>query len=113
MFPKGRAELNETDIQAAERELFEETGLKIVQWLRKEPFVERYQFIRARQKIYKEARYFPAIVSGSVVLQREEVLSGRWEEATTAVSCVSFPEMKRLIRQVVEWLPPEVTNTYT
>lgn len=111
LFPKGHAEPNESDLQAAERELFEETGLKIVQWLRKEPFVERYQFVRARQKIYKEAKYFPAIVTGSVVLQTEEVLAGRWEEATVAASHISFPEMKRLVRQIVDWLPIQGPNT--
>jgi 8-oxo-dGTP pyrophosphatase MutT (NUDIX family) len=108
LFPKGHAEQNETDIQAAERELFEETGLKIVRWLRSDPFVERYRFVRGKQSIYKEAKYFPAIVTGSVVLQTEEVLAGKWEEAITAASHVSFPEMKRLVRQLIDWLPTQV-----
>lgn len=103
LLPKGRPEPGETKRETASRELTEETGLRVVQWLRDEPFMERYQFFRGQKRVYKEACYFLALVSGTVSLQASEVKTGKWEEVQTASSHVSFSEMQRIVRQVSEW----------
>ena len=104
MFPKGHAEEGETEQQTAERELAEETGLSIERWLDHAPFIEHYSFWRGASKIYKEARYFPALVKGQIRLQQEEVKGGRWEIAANTPVCVTFAEMKHIAEQVNEWL---------
>ena len=104
LFPKGRAEVGETALQAAERELREETGLQIDRWLRNDSFTERYEFWRNRKKIFKEVQYFPALVSGAISLQQAEVKTGRWTLANHAASQVSFCETKNLLNQVLHWL---------
>ncbi len=104
LLPKGHAEAGETARQAAERELAEETGLAVDRWLDHEPFIEHYSFWRGEKRIYKEVLYFPAVVKGTVCLQREEVQEGRWEPISCAMSSVTFPEMRRITKQVYEWL---------
>jgi bis(5'-nucleosidyl)-tetraphosphatase len=104
MFPKGHAEDGETEKQAAERELAEETGLSIERWLDHAPFVEHYFFYRGMKKVYKEARYFPALVKGSIRLQQAEVKGGKWERAANIPVCVTFAEMRHIAEQVNEWL---------
>jgi 8-oxo-dGTP pyrophosphatase MutT (NUDIX family) len=61
-FPKGHKDPGETDLQTAERELFEETGLRITNWLSQEPYVETYTFYKFQHKVRKKVSYFPAFV---------------------------------------------------
>ena len=102
LLPKGHAELNESPQQTAERELKEETGLSIVQWLPISPFIERYRFVRGGKKVYKEVLYFVAWVSGKVTLQTQEVTDGSWETLDDAIKKVSFRDMKMLITNIFQ-----------
>ena len=104
LLPKGHALAGEPERQAAERELAEETGLQIERWLDHEPFIEHYSFWRGDTRISKEAKYFPAFVTGDIHLQQSEIKAGRWESAHDAPSFVTFPEMKKIAQQVNEWL---------
>jgi 8-oxo-dGTP pyrophosphatase MutT (NUDIX family) len=104
MFPKGHAELGETGLQAAGRELAEETGLQVERWLDHDPFIEHYFFWRDDNRMYKEVQYFPACVNGTVSLQQDEIKAGRWESAKDTPFCVTFPEMKHIAQHVYEWL---------
>lgn len=107
LFPKGKAEKDETPHETAERELKEETGLDIERWLEVGPFKERYRFFRAGKKIYKEVQYFPAFVKGEVVLQLEELRSARWERVEATPSAVTFPEMKKIAQDLCDWMRRE------
>lgn len=111
LLPKGHAEEGENGRQAAERELAEETGLAIDRWLDHEPFVERYLFWRGSRRIHKEVHYFPALVKGTVQLQREELQAGRWEPASDALVSVTFSEMKHIVQQVCQWLACTESNS--
>lgn len=53
-FPKGRAESEEKPLQVAERELFEETGLKVKKILHETPLVESYFFYRKNSASKKQ-----------------------------------------------------------
>jgi bis(5'-nucleosidyl)-tetraphosphatase len=104
LFPKGKAEDNESPHETASRELKEETGLDIEKWLDVGPFKERYRFFRAGEKIYKEVQYFPAFVQGEVVLQLEELRAARWERVELVPDAVTFQEMKKIAEDVCNWL---------
>lgn len=104
-FPKGHAELGETPSQTAIRELFEETGLEISEFLITHPFSESYFFMLHGQKIVKSVDYFLAEVKGQVVLQAEEIQTYKWVTAAEAADWITFPEAKHLCQQAFLLLP--------
>lgn len=104
-FPKGHAEAKETPEEAAFRELKEETNLELVHCLRKEPFVEQYQFQIDGKRVYKKVSYFAAEVSGSVKLQPQEIQDGVWVPLPQALEKITHAEGKSILAQVVKILP--------
>ena len=109
-FPKGALETGETELEAAERELFEETGLASGDYTLLEGFQEeeRYYFTRGTGPdlclIQKKVDYFLAEwVQGEVQLSRE---ASRYEWATVedAMRMLRFPEKRRVLSRAVEWL---------
>ena len=95
-FPKGHQDPGETDIETAERELKEETGLEIDKYFSKKPYKETYQFYRARQKVSKTVIYFPAFVEGTLALQEEEIVDARWVLLSEAKKHLTFPKAKAI-----------------
>ena len=104
-FPKGHAEPGETPEQAAGRELKEETNLEIVRYLRKEPFIEQYQFSMVGKRVSKRVAYFAAEVSGKIELQKQEIQDGIWLPVAEALEKVTHSEGKSILSQVVNILP--------
>lgn len=103
-FPKGHADPGETDRQAAERELREETGLTIQRFLSPEPLIESYFFIFEGQRISKTVQYFLALVQGCVVIQECEIQASQWLSLQEAYERITFKEGKRVCLQTLEFL---------
>ena len=103
-FPKGHAEGYETPKDAATRELKEETGLEVDEFLLAAPLSEHYTFYRDRQKVIKTATYFPALVSGTPTLQEKEIREGRWLSFEMAMKTLTFSEGRALLNQVLHEL---------
>lgn len=103
-FPKGHAEPGETSIQAAERELQEETGLTIQRFLSPNPLVENYSFIVRGQQVSKTVQYFLALVEGKEVIQECEIKTSQWLSLSESVEGVTFKECKQICLQVIEFL---------
>lgn len=103
-FPKGHLERGELPQQAAERELLEETGLAIEEMLSVEPFSEKYQFNRKGNVVVKTAEYFPALVTGTVVIQSSEIKNSQWLPLEKASEVISFQEGKEINRQVIAFI---------
>ncbi len=103
-FPKGHAEGVETPIQAATRELKEETGLAVEKHLLSTPLTEQYTFYRNGEKVLKTAAYFPAFVNGTPQLQEEEIREGRWLSCADAMKTLSFFEARAILNQVLHEL---------
>lgn len=98
-FPKGKPNPQESPIESATRELKEETGLDVVKFLTSEPLTEQYQFVYQRCHIFKTVSYFPAIVSGQLQLQAEEVRDARWLDINEALSLLTFKDARHLLTQ--------------
>jgi len=104
-FPKGHAEEGETPIEAAYRELKEETNLTSVNCLKEDPFIEQYQFTVRGEKVSKKVSYFVTEVEGDVVLQSVEIQNGIWIPLELALDKITHVEGKSILSQVIEMLP--------
>lgn len=99
-FPKGHPEPLETFKETAERELKEETGLKIRSWLPLLPLEECYSYRKGEELIEKKVVYFLAEVGGSLQLQGSEVSAARWLEAAEAEKLATFSQTQKLCLEV-------------
>lgn len=104
-FPKGHAEVGEKPLEAASRELFEETGLSIVELLASAPLSESYVFTERGKIIFKTVDYFLAQVQGRVVLQAAELSAYKWVLADEAAALSTFPAAKKLSQEAYLLLP--------
>lgn len=91
-FPKGHPNKGEEPLEAARRELFEETCLKVVRLLGEEPFSESYTYADRD----KTVTYFLAEVAGEVSVQAEEVADSGWFSLPEVESRITFAELKSL-----------------
>lgn len=96
-FPKGRAIEGESPLQTAERELFEETGLRVEKLLQETPIEEHYECTKEGEQIQKQVTYFLAAVAGDLKLQAEEILEGKWFSLEEASDVLTFQEAKEVI----------------
>lgn len=99
-FPKGHPDPQETPLQTAQRELFEETGLSIQQILSDQTLDETYFFKFKGILIHKKVTYFLASVEGSVKIMAKEIKDFKWIPLEQAVEIVTFDQAKRICRQV-------------
>lgn len=104
-FPKGHAEKEEKAIEAAFRELKEETNLEMVKLLSETPLTEQYTFILEGERVFKQVQYFAAVVDGEIKLQEEEIHDGRWVAFPNAIAQVTHQEGKALLVSVEKMLP--------
>ncbi|MEM6553130.1 MAG: NUDIX domain-containing protein [Planctomycetota bacterium] len=106
-FPKGHPEEGESDREAAERELFEETGLVAERIVEGVSFDEVYEFTkRSGKRVRKTVRYFLGRVDAGaeVVVQPEEVKAFAWGDAGATRERFTFEEGKALFDRVTAWL---------
>jgi bis(5'-nucleosidyl)-tetraphosphatase len=98
-FPKGKANPGETPLEAATRELKEETGLIVAHVLREQPLIEQYQFRRKKQFIVKTVQYFPALIQGNLQLQEEEIREAKWLTVPEALQQLTFREARHVLQE--------------
>ena len=103
-FPKGHAEIGESPLDAALRELKEETNLDCVQLLRTDPFMEQYQFFIKGERVSKQVSYFAAEVEGTVKLQEKEISNGVWCSLSDAIHKMTYSEGKSILSKVMQML---------
>ncbi|MGE5196457.1 MAG: bis(5'-nucleosyl)-tetraphosphatase [Anaerolineae bacterium] len=99
-FPKGHSQLKETPQQAAMRELKEETGLEVSQFLDVMPMIDSYHFRKKHCLVNKKVYYFPALVFGTFSLQHEEIREAKWIDLEQASSVLSFEGTKLICKKV-------------
>ncbi len=101
-FPKGHAEQGETPLQAAQRELHEETGLTVTKLLSEQILRESYFFRRSEQLISKDVDYFLAEVEGEVLLQPEEIAEYQWVPLEKLVGTLTYPQARSVAENVIK-----------
>jgi bis(5'-nucleosidyl)-tetraphosphatase len=101
VFPKGHAEGNETALQSAKRELFEETGLTAEKILQDPVFSLEYSFQFDGVQIEKTVDFYIGIVvDDTVVIQPEEVKEAGWYKLDEAMQRLDYSDTKKMFTQV-------------
>ncbi len=109
-FPKGALEDGETELEAAERELLEETGLGPGDYSLFDGFQEeeRYYFTRGSgpdlRLIRKRVDYFLAEWQRGEVQLSREASRYEWVSLEDALRMLRFPEKRRVLSRAEEWL---------
>lgn len=103
-FPKGHSEKGESPKEAAERELYEETGMKIIRYLPEPYLAETYQITRGPHLVDKTVRFYFAEVTTPYTLQKEELIEGKWLPLKELLFYVTYPEEKDLYLSVIKRL---------
>lgn len=103
-FPKGHQNPGESNIETAERELKEETGLEIEK-IYKKAYLERYAYKRDNNLKRKQVYYFIGQVkSGEVRIQPEEIMDYAWATFDQAVELINFAEMRKILEKAQNFL---------
>lgn len=109
-FPKGAIEEGESHLEAAERELREETGIALGDYSVLDGFraEERYFFTRGegadRRLIQKQVSYFLAKWHRGEVRISREATRYEWATLEEAERLLRFPEKRRVLASAERWL---------
>lgn len=107
-FPKGGLESNETPMMAVMRELFEETGLKVVK-IKKFKLEGKYNYAKGWQGhpgfIGQSWQLFSAEVKGKKVkYDKKEHAGYKWMDFNNAIRIIDFKEKKDCLKAVNSYL---------
>ncbi|HWG90357.1 MAG TPA: bis(5'-nucleosyl)-tetraphosphatase [Candidatus Thermoplasmatota archaeon] len=105
-FPKGHVEGNESDIEAAQRELTEETSIPRDKQRLIPGFMERtdYSFRRGRTLVEKEVRFFIVESATRDVTISQEHTDHVWMPFDQAIDLITFQGLKRVLRLADDFL---------
>lgn len=99
-FAKGRMKAGESEVEAALREIFEETGLTNIELDSEFRTSIYYKFRGNKGNVAKEVVYFLAKSAGSQIILSHEHIDFRWETYETAFSMLVFKNATQLLAQV-------------
>ncbi|HEY5288205.1 MAG TPA: NUDIX domain-containing protein [Solirubrobacteraceae bacterium] len=98
--PKGHLDDGETSVQAATREVREETGMVV------EPVRElgevRYWYMRDRHKVAKSVHFFLfRLLGGDLADHDEEVLEARWMSLSEAQKALNYAGEREMVTRAL------------
>jgi tRNA nucleotidyltransferase (CCA-adding enzyme) len=102
-FAKGHKEKDESSIQTARRELFEEAGIKEVEFLAKKILArEKYFFNdRNKSKVRKVVSYFIAKSGTSKIrIDNKEIINYKWCTLNAADRILTYRQSRKIIKKV-------------
>jgi len=105
-FPKGHPEGSEAPLEAARRELMEETGLMGAKLLEAPAFEETYEFTkRSGKQVIKHVTYYLGRVeTDAVEIQPEEIAAYAWGDSAQTHDQMTFAEGRSLLAEVDQFL---------
>jgi 8-oxo-dGTP pyrophosphatase MutT (NUDIX family) len=111
-FPKGHIEKEENDLQAATRELWEETGITDIELkTRKAVIHEEYKFSHNGNLIHKEVDYFIAKANNIMVkVDGNEVKNFMWAAIKKAKTIITYQQTTDMLLQAEEIILKSLSN---
>ncbi|MEM3362470.1 MAG: bis(5'-nucleosyl)-tetraphosphatase [Candidatus Anstonellaceae archaeon] len=100
-FPRGHVEQNEDELQAALRELEEETSISSIKILDGFSYSYEYDFSDNR---HKKVTLFLAKTTQKSVKLSDEHVDWRWEEFENALKLLTYPHPKEALKKAMEFL---------
>jgi 8-oxo-dGTP pyrophosphatase MutT (NUDIX family) len=108
-FPKWHLESQETPLQAARREVFEETGISSITVLPNAYFDHYYSFFIKRWLVNKRVGFFVGEVYDTrVSLQKSELKNFCWKDLSWALVTLTFESDKEILRKVWVLIEKEI-----
>lgn len=112
-FPKGHPESSESEIEAATREFYEETGIHDLKIIHSVNFIEQYNFTDKGEQINKTVKFFPAFTSKFFChIDQKEITNWKWLPYKEAITKLKFKETKELLEKTYEWLQKDGREIY-
>jgi bis(5'-nucleosidyl)-tetraphosphatase len=108
-FPKGNIEVGEDEVQAAYREIFEETGIRDARFLRGFRKKLRYHYRRGHKLIRKEVIFHIAKTDTIEIILSNEHIGYAWKDYDQALNQLTYKNAKNLLTEVKIFLE---TNKY-
>jgi len=103
-FAKGRIEQGEGELEAAMREIREETGIVDVELVAGVSIESRYPIRREGRPLRKTVTYFAARVRGDAIRLSHEHTDGRWLVPAEALQILTHAESRRVLEAVEDAL---------
>ena len=103
-FPKGNIEDGEDEVQAAYREIFEETGIQNVRFLKGFRKKIQYHYIRGNKSIRKEVIFYIARTNTKEIILSNEHVGYAWKDYNQALNQLTYKSAKNLLTEVKMYL---------
>ncbi len=110
-FPKGNIEIDETEMQAATRELKEETGIEIFTIVPGFRHVLNYKYTKKSALISKQVTLFLASTDVNKVEISHEHIGYQWMEINAAVNQLTYSNAKTALASAINFLKDLTQNT--
>ena len=110
-FPKGNIETGETEMQAAARELREETGISYFRFLPRFKYTITYSYRRNKTPISKKVTYFLGTTEVTDILLSCEHIGYCWKDLDKPFDLISYGNTKKSLESVKNFLEGELLKT--
>ena len=110
-FPKGNIEVKETELQAATRELKEETGIETFKLFPGFRYVLNYKYTRKSTLVSKQVTLFLASTRVTKVRISHEHIGYKWTDINDSVKQLTYSNAKRALVYAMKFLKDLNLNT--